>query len=437
MSSSETGRLFEREYDPTVAIIGGGAAGMMAAASAVEAHPDARITLFERNPRLGAKVIISGGGRCNVTTADGDVRRILSRYPRGSRWLRHAMYSFPPDAVVDWFEGHGVPLKVESDLRVFPVSDNGRDVVGAFEQIFRERAVAVRLRESVAVIARDDAGGFTVQTAGGWAGRFETVVITTGGAAFRHTGSQGDGFRFAAALGHAVTPLYPSLNAYVVREAWAHGLAGVSFADASLRIPARAPGGASHSFRGPFLFTHAGVTGPAVFALCSLAATETYSTERPMPLTINLLPDLTGPAADELLRQRFASMGGRGVANVLDTLLPRSICPVLCARAEIDADTRAARVSRADRQKLAGAITALPLTVVGRRNGEEFVTAGGVQTDEVNPRTMESRLVPGLYFAGEVLNVDGFTGGYNLQAAWATGRLAGLGAVESRSPSAC
>jgi predicted Rossmann fold flavoprotein len=232
-----------------------------------------------------------------------------------------------------------------------------------------------------------------------------------------------------------VTRLYPSLNAYVVREAWAHGLAGVSFTDAVLQIPAREPGGASYSFRGPFLFTHAGVTGPAVFALCSLAATETYSHERPMPLTLNLLPDLSGPAADDLLRERFESMGGRGVANVLDTLLPRSICPVLCTLSGIGSDTRAARVSRAERQKLTNAITSLPLTVVGRRNGEEFVTAGGVQTDEVNPRTMESRLVPGLYFAGEVLNVDGFTGGYNLQAAWSTGRLAGIGAVEGRAPS--
>jgi predicted Rossmann fold flavoprotein len=415
---------------PSVAIVGGGAAGMMAAASAVEARPEVRVTVFERNPRLGAKVIISGGGRCNVTTGDSDIGNVLSRYPRGSRWLRHAMHSFPPDAVVRWFERHGVPLKIEPDLRVFPVSDNGRDVVGVFEQVFRNYAVDVRPRETVAAIERDDAGRFTVRASGGWSGRFDAVVITTGGAAFRHTGSQGDGFRFAAALGHTVTSLYPSLNAYVVREAWAHGLAGVSFADANLRIPAREPGGVTYSFRGPFLFTHAGVTGPAVFALCSLAAKETYSPDRPMPLTINLLPDLNGPAADDLLRQRFESMGGREAANVLDTLLPRSICSVLCGLAGIDADTRSARISRADRQKLAGAITALPLTVVGRRNGEEFVTAGGVQTDEVNPRTMESRLVPGLFFAGEVLNVDGFTGGYNLQAAWATGRLAGLGAVE-------
>ena len=419
---------------PSIAVIGGGAAGMMAAASAVEARPDARVTVFERNPRLGAKVIISGGGRCNVTTGVTDVPQILTRYPRGARWLRHAMHSFPPAAVIDWFERHGVPLKTESDLRVFPVSDNGRDIVGAFERLFSEHAVDVRPRATVEAVERDPAGGFVVRTAAGAAERFDRAIVTTGGAAFGHTGSRGDGFRFAAALGHTVTPLYPSLNAYVVRESWAHALAGVSVVDALLRIPPRSPGGAEHRFRGPFLFTHHGVTGPAVFALNSLAATEAYGQQRPLPLLINLLPDLKEQAADDLLRDRFAALGGRAVANVLDTLLPRSLCPALCALAGIDPAERGARVSRAQRRALAAAVTALPLTVVGRRNGEEFVTAGGVRTDEVDPRTMRSRLLPGLSFAGEVLDVDGFTGGYNLQAAWATGRLTGLAAAIDRDP---
>ena len=418
---------------PTIAV-GGGAAGMMAAAAAVEAEPRARVTVFERNPRLGAKVIISGGGRCNVTTGLLDVRQALARYPRGARWLRHAMHSFPPAAVIDWFQRRGVPLKTEPDLRVFPVSDNGRDVVAAFERLFVKHGVDARLRVAVATVARDPAGGFRLTTAGGAAETFDRLLITTGGAAFRHTGSQGDGFRFAAALGHTVTPLHPSLNAYVVREPWAHALAGVSLADALLRIPPRVPGDAEYRFRGPFLFTHHGVTGPAVFALNSLAAAEPYGEDRPLPLRINLLPDLNEQSADDLLRARFDALGGREVANVLDTLLPRSLCPAVCALAGVDPAARAARLPRAGRRALAAALTALPLTVVGRRNGEEFVTAGGVATDEVDPRTMSSRLVPGLFFAGEVLDVDGFTGGFNLQAAWATGRLAGLTAATSAFP---
>jgi len=224
----------------------------------------------------------------------------------------------------------------------------------------------------------------------------------------------------------------------VVRETWAHGLAGVTIPDAALTIVPRTPGGPAFRFRGPLLFTHWGVTGPAVFALCALAAREPYDAANPLPLRVNLLPHLNEQTADAALRERFAALGGRGVANVLDTLLPRSVCPALCALADLDPAARAAEVSKSARRALARALTALPLTVVGRRNGEEFVTAGGVCTDEVDPRTMHSRLVPGLFFAGEVLDVDGFTGGYNLQAAWATGRLAGLSACspdEGSTPS--
>ncbi len=402
---------------------------MMAAATIAEERPGTRVTLLERNPRLGAKVVISGGGRCNVTTGVTDVRQALERYPRGGRWLRHAMHSFPPWAVMDWFEAHGVPLKTEPDLRVFPVSDNGRDVVAAFVGVFDNHGVDVRPRHGVSAITREG-GGFRISVVGVESGDLmcDTVILTTGGTAFRHTGSTGDGHRFSAALGHTVTPLAPSLNAYVVREPWVAEFAGVSFADAELTIPARSVGKRAYTFRGPFLFTHVGVTGPAVFALCSLAAAEPYDEHEPLALRINLLPDLSPDALDALLQERVGALGGRGVANVLDTLLPRSICPVLCALAGIDPATRAAQISRAGRRRLGGLIGALPLAVTGRRNGEEFVTAGGVATDEVDPRTMESRLVPGLFFAGEVLDVDGFTGGYNLQAAWATGRLAGLSA---------
>jgi predicted Rossmann fold flavoprotein len=324
-----------------IAIVGGGAAGLMAAAAVLERQPDARLTLFERNPRLGAKVIISGGGRCNVTTGVTDVRAVLTRYPRGARWLRHALHSFPPAAVVDWFERHGVPLKTEPDLRVFPVSDNGRDVVAAFERLFRRSNVHVRLRAPVSAVERGDDSGFAVVTPAGRE-RVAALIITTGGAAFQHTGSRGDGFTFARALGHTVTPLFPSLNAYVAREPWVRDLAGVSLTDALLTIPARAPGGPAYRFRGPFLFTHWGVTGPAVFALCALAAKEPYDAHRPLPLRINLLPDHGAERVDGLLRERLAALGGRELVNTLDTLLPRSLCPVVCAVAGVDPGVRSA-----------------------------------------------------------------------------------------------
>jgi predicted Rossmann fold flavoprotein len=411
---------------PRIAVIGGGAAGLMAAATIAEERPGARVTLFERNPRLGAKVIISGGGRCNVTTGIHQIPEVLQRYPRGARWLRHGMHSFPPRAVMDWFEARGVPLKTEPDLRVFPVSDNGRDVVGAFTRVFERTGVEVRTRAAVTAIQRAE-DSFALDITGGDTGRCDRVVLTTGGTAYRHTGSTGEGHRFAAGLGHTVTPLYPSLNAYVVREEWAHALSGLTFPDATLQVTA--PGSRErYRFQGAFLFTHFGVSGPAVFAVCALAAKEPYGEHRPLALTINLLPDLNADGVDALLQERCAALGARHTVNVLDTLLPQSICPVLCELAGVEPTLQAARLSRAGRRELAGLIAALPLTVVGRRNGEEFVTAGGVALDEIDPRTMASKLVPGLYFAGEILDVDGFTGGFNLQAAWATGRLAGLAA---------
>lgn len=428
----------------SVAVIGGGAAGMMAAATLAEAWPGLPVTLYERNRGLGAKVIISGGGRCNVTTGMSDVTAVLTRYPRGGRWLRHALHSFPPVAVTAWFEAHGVPLKTERDLRVFPISDDGHDVVAAFERVFARSTVNVRLGERVVALTHDrERGGFVVMTertrstsgAPGGAGRsagdtrdgggrFAAVIITTGGAAFRQTGSSGDGYRFAESLDQRVTPLSPSLNAYVVRERWAHALAGLSIADAGLRLSAPDGSVTPYRFRGPFVFTHVGVSGPAVFALCSLAARETASNAAPLPLHINLLPALNEAEVDALVRERCAALGGRGIANVLDTLLPRSICAPLCALAGVDPALPAARLARAERGRLVTLIRALPLSVVGRKNGEEFVTAGGVALEQIDPRTMAARGVPGLFFAGEVLDVDGFTGGYNLQAAWATGRLA-------------
>ncbi len=404
-----------------VAVIGGGAAGLMAAATLVEeAAP--RVTLFERNPRLGAKVIISGGGRCNVTTGLTSIRAVLARYPRGGRWLRPAMHAFPPAAVIDWFERHGVPLKTEADGRVFPVSDNGHDVVAAFARVLAAGRVDVRLRCRVTAVTPAGAGRFAIATEHGGAGPFEAVILTTGGSAYRHTGSTGDGYGFARSLGHTVTPLYPSLTAWVVAEPWARALAGLSFPDAELAIA-----GMKARFRGPFLFTHFGVSGPAVFALGSLVADRPFSPEAPLPVRVNLLPELRPEAVDGALQERLGRLGGRAVVNVLDTLLPRSICPVLCALAEVAPRTPAARLPRAARQRLAMLIGALPLPVTGRRSGDEFVTAGGIPTEEVDPVTMQSRLVPGLYLAGEILNVDGFTGGFNLQAAWCTGRAAGSG----------
>lgn len=404
-----------------VAIIGGGAAGMMCAARIHELDSSAEIFLLDRNDGLGKKVIISGGGRCNVTTGILDVKTVLSKYPRGGKFLTHAMYAFPPEAVYEWFESHGVPLKTQNDLRVFPVSDDGHDIVGVFEKMFADSKIHVMLKKSVvSVEKRGDE--FYVNTKDQIAPVVaDKLVLTTGGQAYRQTGSTGDGYAFAASLGHTITALAPSLNAFFTKETWPSKISGLSFEKATIT----AKRDKKPHFTGPFLFTHKGVSGPAVFALSSLVAFEKYDTMNPLEITIDLFPDET---LDEL-RTKFeaicAENYNKQFDNVLALLIPRSLAEIVMNEIEISASKRANQVSKKEINKALMWLKAIPLSVVQRGAGDEFVTAGGVSLDEIDPNTMESKVCPGLFFAGEIMDVDGFTGGFNLQASWAAGRLAG------------
>lgn len=404
-----------------VAIIGGGAAGLMCAAAIREADPSAEAFLIERNDGLGKKVIISGGGRCNVTTGLPDVKEVLAKYPRGGKFLISAMHAFPPAAVRAWFEAHGVPLKVQADMRAFPVSDDGHDVVRAFEELFRDSNVRVMLKAAVERVEKRD-GKFAVFLKGTDEPLVaDRLVLTTGGQAYRHTGSTGDGYAFAAALGHRITPLAPSLNAFFTREAWPKGLSGLSFARAGIS----AKRGKGFSSTGPFLFTHKGVSGPAVFALSSLVAFEAYDAKRPLPISIDLFPDETAEKLLGRLDARIGENGSKRFANALATLVPKSLADVAARELGITQDKPSSQVAKKDRRRAVAWLKGIPLNVTARGAGDEFVTAGGVDLAEVDPKTMQSKLCPGLYFAGEILDVDGFTGGFNLQASWAAGRLAG------------
>jgi predicted Rossmann fold flavoprotein len=407
-----------------VAIIGGGAAGLMAAAALRESNPDIGVILIERNNGLGKKVIISGGGRCNVTTGIQDVRTVLTKYPRGNKFLSSAMYAFPPEAVYAWFESHGVPLKVEEDMRVFPRSDDGKDIVGAFEKFFSSSGVETLLNASVVRVEKHDdqfqifLKGRDVPVVA------DRLILTTGGQAYRHTGSTGDGYAFAQSLGHSMTPLAPSLNAFYARETWPKEISGLSFEQATISAPMQ-----KKKFTGPFLFTHRGISGPAVFALSSFLAFETYGPDHPMTINVDLFPE---ESEDDLLMRLtdvIIENPKKSIANVLDILLPRSLVPVLCREASVASDRRANEVSKKDLMHLIGWLKRVPLSIIGRDAGDEFVTAGGIDLKEVDPSTMQSKICPGLYFAGEILDVDGFTGGFNLQASWATGRLAGENAA--------
>ncbi len=413
-----------------IAIVGGGAAGLMAAASALEQSPKAEIFLIEKNDGLGKKVIISGGGRCNVTTGITDVRTVLTRYPRGGKFLSSAMYAFPPSDVFTWFEQHGVPLKVEEDLRVFPQSDNGKDVVGVFERLFATSAVHIWLKAQVIRVERAGEQFSLFLKGQDEPLLVDRLVLTTGGQAYRHTGSTGDGYAFAQSLGHTITPLAASLNAFFTSETWPAELSGLSFEKATIT----AHRGKDYAWTGPFLFTHKGISGPAVFAVSGLVAFETYDQARPLDVTVDLFPDHTETELLTSLTERIAQNPKKSLPNALTGLVAKSLLEIACRQAGLSLEKHAAECSKKELLALVGWLKRIPLHVVARGAGDEFVTAGGIELKEVNPSTMESKCCPGLFFAGEILDVDGFTGGFNLQASWATGRLAGRHVAQNSGP---
>lgn len=405
----------------TIAIIGAGAAGLMTAATLLESHADAKIFLIEKNDGLGKKVILSGGGRCNVTTGIQEIKTVLTKYPRGGKFLSSAMYNFPPESVYQWFEAHGVPLKTEEDLRVFPQSNNGKDIVGVFEKLFRDSNLNILLKTQVTQVTKQN-DQFALTLKGEEKPLLvNALILTTGGQAYRHTGSTGDGYAFAQGLGHTTTPLAPSLNSFFTKETWPATLSGLSFERATIT----AVRNKKHSHTGPFLFTHKGISGPAVFAVSSLVAFEAYDPVHPLDVTIDLFPDQSETDLRHDLESAVIQNPKKSTLNVLAYLVSKSFAEAVCNELNLPLDKHAAELSKQDLSKIITWVKAIPLHVIGRGAGDEFVTAGGINLKEVDPSTMRSKICPNLYFAGEILDVDGYTGGFNLQASWAMGRLAG------------
>ena len=424
-----------------ITIVGGGAAGLMAAYFAKLNHSEDRVILVEKNTYLGAKVIISGGGRCNVTTGIKDVKRVLENYPRGSEFLRTAIQNFPPQAVMDWFESQDVPLKTEEDLRVFPISNNGKDIVGALENALKESGIEILLNSSISEIILNNENKFTLTFKDGNKLISNKLILTTGGNAYRQTGSTGDGYAFAKNFGHSITQLSPSLASLNSAENWSHQLTGISFNKSNLSLlDAEIPA----SRVGPFLFTHKGITGPATFALSAQIAHLNITPEQPLNLSIDLFPDQSIEQLDKELQTSFQNNPTKQLNNVLAFLMPHRMADTLLEQLpnllyqikfdqqmleQIDKlnlfDLTCTNISKNLRKALVQILKNLPLTIIGRGTGDEFVTAGGVPLTEVDSKTMQSKITPGLYFAGELLDIDGYTGGFNLQASWATGALAG------------
>ena len=398
---------------PKVAVIGGGAAGLMAAGRAYELG--AEVTLFEKNPKFGRKVAITGKGRCNVTN-NCTPEELLRSVVNNSRFLYSSIYNFTSADTMGFFESRGVKLKTERGDRVFPVSDKSYDIVdclGAYAS--RCRIV----REAVTGIVTED-GYVSGVSYGGHTEEFDRVIICTGGASYPLTGSTGDGYRFAESAGHTVVQPRASLIPIVTDEPWVPDLQGLSLKNVTLSV--FSAGKKIYSELGEMLFTHFGVSGPLVLTASA------YLNKLPLDgcrMLIDLKPALDETALDKRVLSDFDKYRLKNFDNSLDDLLPQKLIPVIIELSRIDPKKKVYDITKEERKHLVWLLKNLELTPVGFRPIEEaIITAGGISVKEINPKTMESKLVTGLYFAGEIIDVDALTGGFNLQIAFCTARAA-------------
>lgn len=404
-----------------VLVVGGGAAGMMAAGTAAEAG--AQVVLLEPNDRLGKKLYITGKGRCNVTN-DCSVDEVLKEVPRNGRFLFSCLKAFPPRAAMEYIEALGCPLKVERGNRVFPASDRSASVVQALEQSLRVGRVEV-LRERVTGLKVQNGRVTGVETDRGvHAG--SRVIVATGGCSYPLTGSTGDGYALARSAGHTVTALRGSLVPLEEDGGWCAKLQGLSLRNCAIQAK-NAAGKTIYRDFGELLFTHFGLSGPVI-----LSASAHGEAGALKEIVIDLKPALEEQKLDQRILRDLEQYQNRTIAHALQDLYPRLLIPVMVERSGIPPETRANSVTRTQRRRLLELTKAFPIAIRGPRPmAEAIVTAGGVCVREIQPKTMESKLIKGLYFAGEILDVDAYTGGFNLQIAWATGRAAGLAAART------
>ena len=399
-------------------IVGAGAAGLMAAIAAAERGR--RILLLEKGKKPGVKILMSGGTRCNITH-DCDARGIVEAFGPNGKFLHSALAAHSPRDSVAFFNGEGVATKIEETGKIFPVSDRAVDVLEALlRRLHRSGAVLATSEPMTAVEPRPE-GGFLIRTPNR-ALSVARVLITTGGKSYPGCGTTGDGYPWAARFGHTIVPPRPALVPLTVQPAWVGELRGITLPDVHLKVLEN--GKPIDSRRGSMLFAHFGLTGPAPLDVSR--AVSGHPAPASLLLEVDLLPNVKEPQVDEFLRTESLASGKKQLAVVLAERLPRRVCDQLLILCGQPLDRKAAALSKVDRQKLAAMTKRLPIPLRGTLGFEKAeVTAGGVSLDEVDSRTMQSKKQPGLYFAGEVLDLDGWIGGYNFQSAWSTGWLAG------------
>ncbi len=396
-------------------VIGGGPAGMLAAITAADRGN--RVLLLERNDRLGKKLLITGKGRCNVTNACS-AREVLENTPRNGRFLFSVMESFPPDAVRDFFEDRGCPLKTERGNRVFPVSDRSQSILECLQKQLRKSGVTVETGRVTEITA--DSGTVTGVKAHSGVYTADSVILATGGVSYPATGSTGDGYTLARALGHTVVEPEGSLVPLEAVGEDCPDMQGLSLRNVSVRLM-NEKGKLIYKDFGELLFTHFGVSGPTVLSASA------HMPEGPCRLLLDLKPGLDIQKLQERLMRDLEQYRNRTMENALTDLLPRSMIPVVLRRLSIPAALQANSLKKEQRRALVELIKEFPVEIKGKRPvSEAIVTRGGIRVSEINPRTMESKLVAGLYFAGEIIDCDSYTGGFNLQIAWATAYAAGV-----------
>ena len=409
---------------PDVCVIGGGAAGILAALSAARAGAD--VLLLERNEKLGKKIYITGKGRCNFTN-DCDRDAFLAQVPRNPRFLYSALDAFSPQDMMALLAEAGCPVTVQRGNRAFPASEKASDVTRALTGCLQRAGVQVRLNSRVSALTADDGQITGLVLAGGERISARAVILATGGLSYPATGSDGDGHRMARSLGHDVTPLLPSLIPLESPAPWVRSLQGLSLRNVSLSC--RWDGKIRWQQLGEMLFTHFGISGPLVLELSSHLPEEREDLSG-LCFLLDLKPGLTPEQLDARLVREFAAAPRKQLAHVLPALLPASLAEVFPALCGLPADRPCGAITREERLRLGETLKALEIPVSRRRPlAEAIVTRGGVSVKEVRPGTMESKRVPGLYFAGELLDTDAHTGGFNLQIAWSTGFLAGRSAA--------
>lgn len=408
-----------------VIVIGAGAAGMMCAGNAALCGGD--VIIIEKNSRVGRKVMITGKGRCNVTN-NCDSSAFIANVPTNGRFLYSAINSFSTQDTMDFFERNGVPLKTERGNRVFPVSDKAADIVDALHRFIDQSTCKLINDEAAALLVKDGAV-YGVKTASGGKYYCDSVVIATGGKSYPLTGSTGTGYLLAKQAGHTIVEPKPSLVPIVSSDTWCKELQGLSLRNVSLTVRSKESHKEIYKDFGEMLFTHFGVSGPIIL---SASAHLAHKQADNYYLSVDLKPALTEKQLDARILRDFEMFINKDIQNSLNKLLPSKIIPTVIRKSGIPFETKCNSVTKEQRCALANAIKNFTINIKGFRPIEEaIVTSGGVSTKEINPKTMESKLCKGLYFAGEVIDADAYTGGFNLQIAFSTGYLAGTSCAYS------